>query len=507
MSDWRKPILLFQIRIIASLVLDFSSIVLNGLIAYLLKKNKKTNIVTFWFMYCLSISDFMVGATGLVYHTLLLDIAFDPKIPKWDLLHTLFAAMYGYYTITSWMLILIIAVDRYIHMNYSHNYCMIMTKFRARLIMLFNVIFGILVGLPPIVTHHENVIWFQFALYIFFTVGTLATFVIYLILYFLIRRQVSALQICESGNASDQGGPGNSAQCHIELTSLQDCELSMLGKQKKIFITRNSRMMRRENDGYQKFTKETYQLSAYNTINPYNLAKYNEEDNDMEQKPGYVAETLQVDQQKSTDITKHVEDKNECQCKLPYGEACRECTNLKRNKNIRTPAGRNVLTQKRVVKQQNDDADCQNRIFVLPYSTYCSGSKMKVECDIFDNMESIAQDMGERKAYNEVIMNKRKAIAKPTNEAPRVTQVFRGRRTTPDEEVKKATRLILLAVFMCYVPGLIIFFYYFATGAKGVALSFISQLSVLLNSSLNAVILILCSKNLQRKLKAIFTRH
>ena len=507
MSDWRKPLLLFQIRIIASLVLDFSSIVLNGLIAYILKKYKKTNIVTLWFIYCLSISDFMVGATGLVYHTLLLDIALDPQIPSWNLLHTLFAAIYGYYTITSWMLILIIAVDRYIHMNYSHNYRMIMTKYRARLIMLFNVLFGILVSLPPILTHHASLIWFQFALYIFFTVGTFGTFIIYLVLYSLIKRQVSALQVCESGHASVQGGPCNGTHCRIKATSVQGCKLTMLDRHNKVFLTRSSVMMTRGNNGYEESTKDTCHLPACNTINASNLVGNNEENNSLEQKAGYVAETLQVNQQRNMDLTKTLEDKTECGCTLLYGEACKKCTNGKMNKSIKTPAGLNVHMQTHVVKQQNDNTDCQNRVFVLPYSSYCSGSEMKFECDEFDTIENIVQDVNEKKACSEITADTSKAIAKPTVEGPRLHQVSRGRRTTPDEEVKKATRLILLAVFVSYVPGLIVFFYYFATEAKGVALSFISQLSVLLNSSLNAIVLIVCSKNLQRNIKTIFTRH
>ena len=198
---------------VISLVLDLSSIVLNGLIAYVIKKHKKTRIVTFWFIYCLSISDLMVGATGIVHHSLLLDNFLDPINASWNLLHVVFGVLYGFFTITSWMLILIIAIDRYIHMKYPHNYSMIMTKLRARLLLLFNILFGMLVYLASMLISRASMIWLQFALHIFFTLGTFTTFFLYFMLYFLIKRQVNALQVCHLGPTEAPDVPRNSTDC------------------------------------------------------------------------------------------------------------------------------------------------------------------------------------------------------------------------------------------------------------------------------------------------------
>ena len=65
--------LLNKICVVTFLLLDVSSIVLNGFVEYVLKKHKKTRIVTFCFIYYLSISDVMVGLTELSYHSLQLD--------------------------------------------------------------------------------------------------------------------------------------------------------------------------------------------------------------------------------------------------------------------------------------------------------------------------------------------------------------------------------------------------------------------------------------------------
>ena len=53
-------VIFFLMYIILTFLLDASAIILNGLIAYVLKRHKKTDTMTFWFIYCQSLSDIFV---------------------------------------------------------------------------------------------------------------------------------------------------------------------------------------------------------------------------------------------------------------------------------------------------------------------------------------------------------------------------------------------------------------------------------------------------------------
>ena len=493
---------------VISLVLDLSSITLNGLIAYVIKKDKKTRIVTFWYIYCLSISDVMIGATGLIHHWLLLYNFLDPFNASWTLLHIILGVIYGYFTMTSWMLILIIAIDRYIHMKYPHNYNLIMTRFRARLIMLFDILFGILVSLPPMLIPRASIIWFQFSLYIFFALGSFMTFLLYFMLYFVIKRQVNALQVCHLSHKEAPDAPRNSTDSRYIASVSQHCyESDKAEISKKInagenFDASNSYMTRKENSVYQEPTKENHPLPVYNTIGSSSPNENYKKGNNIDEQPSSVDETFQVNREKNRDFETKSNHMSECQCKVSFAQNCKECVTVKLTECIGNPLGLKLL---------DDHNDHQNAIFVLPYSNYFSNCKWSKSDDVesvTDNMvyasNAVPFPVTEIRVSNQRSIESRRPISQPAGAG--VNQALRRRWRTPNDEVRKATWLILFAVFICYAPGLIISFHYFVTGTQNVAMSFISQLSVLLNSSLNAVILIVCSKNIQRKVKALFTR-
>ena len=84
----------------------------------------------------------MVGLTELIYHALQLDLYLHPTKTLWNLSHTLFGGVCEYYSTTSCILILIIASDPFIHMNYFRKFNIIMTAFRVCLKLPSNIIFA-----------------------------------------------------------------------------------------------------------------------------------------------------------------------------------------------------------------------------------------------------------------------------------------------------------------------------------------------------------------------------
>ena len=271
-------------------------------------------------------------------------------------------------------------------------------------------------------------------------------------------------------------------------------------------------MIRTENSSHYESTMENYQLPVCKTNGPSSPNKNDKIGNSIDEQPSSVVGAFQVNREQNIDLEKTSNHKSEFRCKLPFEQNCEECVTLKLIGRTETPTGLNALMQTHAIKLPDDKRDRQNKIFILPYSNYCSSSKFGKS----DNMESVTDNMGyannavsfpvtEVRGSNQRIMDSRTTDTNPAGTI--VNQASRRRRSTPNDEVKKATWLILFAVFICYVPGLIISFLFFVNGTQNVKMSFISQLSVLLNSSLNALILIVCSKNVQRKIKALFTKQ
>ena len=519
MSLLRKDELLFQICMSTSIALDILAINVNGLLAYVLQKHRKTRILTFWFIYCLSISDVMVGITGLIDHALQLDLLLEIEKVPWNILHKLFGEMHGYFLLTSWMVILIIAVDRCFHMNYPHNYDMIMTKFRARAIMICNIIFCVILELPLLLTSGAAKTWFLFSRYVFYAVGLFLIFALYLLLYFSIKRQANALQIYDVNHLVLHDAPVNSNNYQYLASSARHCfgsgNMNKCNKDntRKEFHAQNSCIIKKENS-YEESARNSYHMPACNTANHSNSFDSNEEVNGMQQQGKYINEALQFGTNNDIDTKKASKQKSECQCQAINANACSERTKKNLNKNIETFT--EFDASKLTRQKQDENGCCHSKIIVLPNSANCSISKLNMKRDLSDEVEYIAVNEAAtknvaplhatEKAYNETIAESGTAVRKPV-EGARLNQVSRRRRSTPDEEVKKATCLILLAVFVCYVPGITNYFHSFATGAETVAMLFISQVSVLLNSSLNAVILLVCSKDIQRKVGALWIQR
>ena len=88
----------------------------------------------------------------------------------------------------------------------------------------------------------------------------------------------------------------------------------------------------------------------------------------------------------------------------------------------------------------------------------------------------------------------------------RCTKQSLTRKAIPEQDFRKATLFTFLALFICYFPNLF-HTYKFASKDRNALFSSIAQIIVLLNSSLNAIILISFSKEMRRHVKAIFVQN
>ena len=390
------------------LLLDTSAVIVNGVIACVLKKHKKTRIVKFFFICCLSISDVMVGVVSLILHSLWLNR--KSKIYTTAVVSAV-DTLFRYFVSLSGSIILIIAIDRCIHMKYLTRYNEMMTHFRARVLLLANILFEMLLIIPPLLSPEDASFWYYFGLNIFHTASTLMIYAIYVKTYFAIRHQVAALKIDEGNN----------------------------------IIVQNT-----------------------------------------------------------SDNTKQLEGKSSNLCES------NGCITLERSQRLET--NRDIAVCKSVATEEdNTSFEFKQGIFFLPVAitlvpsnidNICNDIELKMNCrscveNVKDNCDNkIQMEYEKRMAIKQSDRNqevKNKTVEK-----------FERRRVKPDMQFRKATWMILLSLSICYMPALTNNFYTLATRDYNYTFSLIVQITLVLNSSLNAVILIICNREIKRNIKAIF---
>ena len=417
---------LFQIYIALSILLDISAITLNGLVGYVLKKHKKTSIITFWFLYCLSVSDVMVGVTGLAYHLLRLMLSPQRGRPSSNVAITVTGVFLHYFFVTSGNLLFIIAVDRCIHMKYLNKYSSIMTQFRARLIMLFCILFGILITIPIFALSETFRASYNVGVNVFRTTFTLLIYVIYMKTYFSIRRQLAALKLGKTNNTALLQEPDNITKVQRKLTSSQQCS---------------------------SFSKVKVDLVMDSVRSPNSsLSRALTREDEALQSQSYA----------------FVPPKCPAAC-LP------QLTDNKENTDDR----RVILTISRL------NQELLNSDHIKNYST----------CRVIN---IIAKSDKAKETRQTTTSNKLKLG---------MNQKSKLRKVIPEQDFRRAIIFMFLALFICYLPYLAHKFYFFATESRNAVVSVMAAVGVLLNSSLNAIILIACNKELQRNITVIFAKR
>ena len=187
------------------------------------KKTQKTSIVTFWFIYCLSISDTMIGVTGLMHNLLRLKLNLESAKSQSSLSTTITGKMFMYFIATSGHLIFIIAIDRCIHMTYSDKYNTIITQSRARWIMLFNGVCSILPVLQHYIFSGTRITSSSLGLNIFYVAVALMVCAVYIKAYFAMKRKVAALKIGKRRNNTVCHEPDKRSEFQNKLPRARHC--------------------------------------------------------------------------------------------------------------------------------------------------------------------------------------------------------------------------------------------------------------------------------------------
>ena len=405
MPDWESHKFSPNLYIIVFMLLDIPAIILNGLLAYILKKHNKTTIVTFWFIYCLSISDVIVGVSGLVYHLLLLLLYWDSANTVLLSLCTAAFEFLHYILSTSGRFILIIAIDRCIHLTYLNQYTLIVTHFRARLATLLNVIVGMILEALPLLASDKYIAWFHLIINILDTFSMLMTYAIYAITYFSIKRRLRALHLRKSQHTNHLKTLNLNSPCTHKSSSAQDVS------------------------------------KGVGRMSPINGA----------------------------------ESKTSC-----------------------------------TVVQANNALGFQESSFSLPDFAVTSPTALNDGIEYTSGKENATKvsnsvNEGTTNAFPETKVDKEKNIVSNKSNKTRSNAAPKSQRLKPkfEQEFLKATCLILLALLISYLPTIVYHYYSFATGFVNATFLFISTASVLLNSSMNAIILIGCSKEIRDYIRNI----
>ena len=399
---------LFLIYITISFLLDMSSIILNGLIAYVLKKHNKTRIVTFWFIYCLSISDVMVGVTGLTFHSSLFAFKWNSS---WV---SISGKLVKYFLETSGHLIFIVAVDRCIHMKYLNKYSTLMNQSRARLIVLLNITFCAVATTPYFVASEKFNALFELGLTIFHATLIASIYFIYLKTYSSIRRQIAALQISKRNTMPYYNKAEKRLECQDRVSTTQHCSFEVDAKMRVVHDSE----------------KESHRPSP---CLPTKDAAFLERQGDP-----IVVST--------------------CSETIPISPFLKE----EKYDVVRTTANLSCF----------------------------------LKSDVTSSVTGIDIERDEVKAAGQCTIAQTLEVG--------VFRQLHKRRATPEQEFRKAIIFIFLALFICYFPIFFCKFYQFASKEKNSILSVASFTGLMLNSSLNAIILIAFNKEMKKNLKSIF---
>ena len=177
---------LFFIYLFTSFTIDISNIFMNIFIIYALRKLKKLGNISFWFIYCLSISDLFVGLSGFAY-----DIHYSCCVTRGNCNWILYTSeVRTFFVGYSGRLTTIIAIDRSIRMKYLHRYNRMLTKTKAYLVLMFNTVLGITHFASSLGPHRFH---FQLAYLIFHFICITSSCMLYIVTYCNIKQQVSDL--------------------------------------------------------------------------------------------------------------------------------------------------------------------------------------------------------------------------------------------------------------------------------------------------------------------------
>ena len=127
------------IYFICFFMIHIANIATNGFIIYALRKLGKLGNISFWFIYCLSISDCFVGLSGLAFETYFLCCYIGNNCFAYRCIWEMREFFLSY----SFRLTTVIAIDRSIRMKYLNRYQDVMTKRKAYIVLILSALLGL----------------------------------------------------------------------------------------------------------------------------------------------------------------------------------------------------------------------------------------------------------------------------------------------------------------------------------------------------------------------------
>ena len=149
----------------------------NSILIYALRKRKKLEVITFKLIYVLSIVDVFSGI-GDIIANLALELAEVRE--KYDITRRIVNVVLYPFNVFTTLMILLIAVDRYLHMTRMNSYSSIMTHRRANILVAFCALLALFNACIIVVSYHFDFYeWFLTALCAVGIVSIIASFTLY----------------------------------------------------------------------------------------------------------------------------------------------------------------------------------------------------------------------------------------------------------------------------------------------------------------------------------------
>ncbi len=188
---------------VSYLIVGFLDVLSNAVLIHALRKLKKLQTLSYYFILLQSISHICAGLT-LIFTGISLKLIYKPG--HYAIAEEYMGILCVFFCQFSMTMVLIIAVDRYIHMTQPLKYTALMTRFRAKLVVVVNIAFWLCVAIfHVLLLNHEFQIILSAAISMLVVVTFLIASVLYWKAYQTIRQQTKGLEKAAENGERDPG--------------------------------------------------------------------------------------------------------------------------------------------------------------------------------------------------------------------------------------------------------------------------------------------------------------
>ncbi len=452
---------------IPTTLLHISNILLNSFLIHALRKLKKLKTISFKFILLLSISDICDGVTTVNTNVMLYVFSADQKR-----LRVILGFIFKYsFALFSFIMIFIIAIDRYIHLRYLSKYSTIMTNRRA--------IIMVAVGVFSVASHTAVLICarlfgffpnVQVYLSIFILMCFITIFALYINSYRELKQVAEKMNLdkslpvaAPSNDASREVSKGNSSIRKNARSWQTTANSNGISKEVPIIIAQSTDAR-----------KEVLIFTAQRTDASKELSTLTASRRDTSKVvPTITAQSTDTHKEVPTIIVQRRDTSKEVPTIIAQSTDARE--------EVLTIIAQRRNTSKEAPRITASGIDISREVSVMNTANINSAREGKTN---YSNREEASRKV------------------------PRIT----AWRRSASREVFKSVFFVITALLICYTPycvtGAIRHTQYY--GAKHQGLTYIESISVCLvaaNGSLNALILLLLNRDLKSFTADFFRFH